>query len=133
MTEIQIPPADDVTAPWWDATRQRSLLVQVCECGNVQFPPRALCLRCGSMDGLGWRQSSGQGTVDSWTAVHRSADPAAELPYVIARVRLTDGPLLLTRLVGSNAEEWQIDDVVTVVWLGAEDGRALPVFRKAES
>lgn len=129
---IRIPAGDDVTTPWWEATRERRLLVQRCDdCGHTQHPPRALCTGCGRTGALGWAESAGRGTVDSWTAVYRSPDPAAEVPYTIARVRLGEGPILLTRLIGDDPEGWAIGEDVRVDWLAAEDGRALPVFRRA--
>jgi uncharacterized OB-fold protein len=126
---LSAPPPDDVSAPWWAATEERTLLVQECaECGSVQHPPRALCVSCGCLDRLGWRTASGRARVDSWTVVHRSPRPDAELPYVIARVRLAEGPVLLTRLVKGDPEAWGIGDDVVLDWHPLTDGRALPVF-----
>jgi len=131
MSELTLPAGDEITADWWAATVERRLLVQECrECGTVQHPPRALCTGCGHMDGLGWRDASGRGVVDSWTAVYRSPRPDAEVPYTIARVRLAEGPIVLTRLVGSDAEDWEIGAEVVLDWLPGSEGRALPVFRR---
>lgn len=130
MTEFVVPPADDVTGAWWDATRERRLLVQTCHgCGGTQHPPRALCIGCGRMDRLGWAEAAGRGTVDSWTAVYRSPRPGGDVPYVIARVRLADGPIMLTRLIGGDPEGWAVGAHVVVDWAPVDDGRALPVFR----
>jgi Predicted nucleic-acid-binding protein containing a Zn-ribbon len=127
----EIPAADDVTALWWEATKERRLLVQRCgHCGAAQHPPRALCTGCGRMDGLTWVEATGRGTVDTWTAVYRAPRPGVDVPYVIARVALEEGPILLTRLVGGDPESWQIGETVEVDWWPAADGRALPVFRR---
>lgn len=129
MTGASAAPPDEVTAPWWEATREHRLLLQTCtDCDGVQHPPRSLCARCGSTGSLGWREASGAGVVDTFTAVHRSPDPDAPVPYVIARVRLREGPLLLTRLEAAPVEAWAIDDPVSVAWQDLDDGRALPVF-----
>lgn len=123
----EVPPADEVTAEWWDATREHRLTVQSCAaCGHVQHPPRALCTGCGATDALRLTPASGTGTVDTFTIVHRAPRPGVEAPYVVARVRLDEGPILLTRLVGER--DWAIDDAVTVAWVDLPDGRALPVF-----
>jgi hypothetical protein len=130
--EGYLPPQDDLTAAWWDGTRERLLLLQRCgTCGEVQHHPRHVCLSCGATDGLGWVESDGSGTVDTFTVVHRAPRPDLEAPYVVARVRLDDGPVLLSRIVGEPGQlpEVRIGDVVSLAWEPLADGRALPVFR----
>jgi uncharacterized OB-fold protein len=125
----EIPAPDDVTSDWWDATRERRLTVQGCDdCGHLQHPPRALCTACGRLDTLSLRPTTGRGTVDSWTLVHRAPRPDVPTPYVVARVRLEEGPILLTQLLDDHA--WTIGDTVVVDWYAVPDGRALPVFRR---
>ena len=80
------------------------------------------------MDHLTLRDASGAGVVDASTVVHRAPRPDVEVPYTVARVRLAEGPILLTRLTGSN--DWTIGDAVTVDWVDLPDGRALPVFNR---
>lgn len=132
-----VPPPDEVTAPWWDATREHRLVLQTCpRCvragrPGTQHPPRALCIRCGT-DELSWAGSDGLGAVDSFTVVHRAPRPGVAVPYVIARVRLAEGVVLLTRLREREPDEWLIDDPVRVAWLDLDDGRALPVFVPAD-
>lgn len=124
-----IPDPDDVTAGWWDATREHRLTVQGCDsCGHVQHPPRVLCTACGRLDGLTLRPASGRATVDAWTVVHRAPRPEVETPYVVARVRLGEGPILLTQLLGDLS--WSVGDEVLLDWHDVPDGRALPVFRR---
>ncbi|GAA3203230.1 Zn-ribbon domain-containing OB-fold protein [Actinocorallia longicatena] len=120
---------DEITAPWWEATRRRVLTVQRClECGRLQHYPRALCTGCGG-DALDLVEVSGRGTVDSFTVVHRS--PAGEsTPYTVARVRLEEGPILLTRLTGDGP--WACDQPVRLSWTPLPDGLNLPVFTPLE-
>ncbi|GGM46003.1 Zn-ribbon domain-containing OB-fold protein [Dactylosporangium sucinum] len=134
MTAPEVPPADEVTQGWWAATTEHRLVVQSCgACDGVQHPPRALCIHCGSTERLGWRTASGTGTVDSFTVVHRAPRAGIEVPYVVARVRLDEGPILLTRLEGRDpGGEWVVDDRVRVAWADLPDGRALPVFHPVE-
>lgn len=131
MRPVDVPPADELTAGWWDATREHRLTVQGCGvCGRVQHPPRAVCTRCGSTEALGLQDASGRGAVDSWTVVQQAPVPDMEVPYVIARVRLDEGVLLLTRLEGQeDPGSWLTGDRVAVDWVDLPDGRALPVFR----
>ena len=111
---------------WWEATRNRRLLVQSCRtCGGRQHYPRSMCLRCGG-DDLGWVQATGGGVIYSFTHSHRSPDPAAfEPPYTIAIVTLDEGPRLLTTVVGPGIG---CDSRVRLGWKPLADGRNLPVF-----
>jgi uncharacterized OB-fold protein len=128
--EIELPPVDAVTQGWWDATRERRLVVQRCiACGHLQHYPRALCTACGA-SALDWHEVSGSGVVDSFTVVYRGL-PGYESPYVVARVRLAEGPILLTNLVEAEIDAWTCDAPVTVVWHPLSDGRHLPLFAPA--
>lgn len=131
MKPVEVPPPDEVTEGWWEATSRHRLTIQGCEgCGGVQHPPRAVCVHCGRTDVLRLRDAAGSGVVDACTVVHRSPVRDMELPYVIARVRLDEGVVVLSRLEGrEDPESWKIDDTVEVNWVDLSDGRALPVFR----
>jgi uncharacterized OB-fold protein len=125
----EVPPADEMTADWWEATREHRLTVQACTaCGHRQHPPRALCTGCGGTAPLVQQDVSGAGVVDTYTVVHRAPRTDVATPYVVARVRLAEGPILLTRLPSEPA----IGDAVTVGWVDLPDGRALPVFQPEE-
>jgi uncharacterized OB-fold protein len=78
------------------------------------------------MDALGLVPASGDGVVDSWTVVHRPPQPGVDVPYTVARIRLSEGPVMLTRLEGEGP--LAIGDPVQVQWVDLDDGRALPVF-----
>ncbi|WP_370614793.1 Zn-ribbon domain-containing OB-fold protein [Mumia sp. Pv 4-285] len=126
-----VPPADEVTAPYWDATREHRLTVQECTaCGHRQHPPRAVCTGCSSTTTLIQPDVAGTGIVDTFTVVHRPPRADLDAPYAVARVRLGEGPIVLTRLEGrADPESWSIGDRVEVVWTDLPDGRALPCFR----
>lgn len=128
--EPELPPIDAVTQGWWDATREQRLVVQECTtCGHLQHYPRALCTACGGGQ-TGWLEVSGRGSVDAFSIVHRGL-PGFDVPYVVARVRLAEGPILLTHLVDAAPESWACDDAVALTWRSLSDGRALPVFGPA--
>ena len=130
-TPGEVPPADENSAAFWAATSEHRLTVQCCAaCGHRQHPPRAVCTACSTLEGLAQVDVAGTGVVDSFTVVHRGPRPDVETPYVIARVRLDEGPLLLTRLTAGR--DWSIGDPVTVDWVDLPDGRALPVFTHTE-
>jgi uncharacterized OB-fold protein len=123
------PPVTPDTAEWWDATRSQRLLVQVCEdCRRAQFYPRSICTHCGGT-ALSLQPVSGYARVYSHTTVYRSPDPACfAAPYVVALVRLTEGPLMLTNIVGAGALGVRCDDALDLCWEALPDGRQLPLF-----
>ncbi len=130
-TPGEVPPADENSAAYWDATREHRLTVQSCTaCGAVQHPPKALCTGCGSMAHLTQVDAAGTGTVDTFTVVHRAPRPELSAPYTVARVRLAEGPVVLTRLEPAVPGEtgWRIGDPVAVAWVDLPDGRALPYY-----
>ncbi|MCF2526497.1 Zn-ribbon domain-containing OB-fold protein [Yinghuangia soli] len=125
----EVPPPDEVTGPWWDATRERRLVVQRCaDCGHRQHYPRALCTGCGKLSGE-FAEVTGRGRVDTFSVVHRAPRGGLEVPYVLARVRLAEGPVLVTNIVGCPPGDVVCDLPVVVDWRPLPDGRALPVFR----
>jgi hypothetical protein len=112
---------------WWEATRERRLLVQRCAaCGSHQHHPRPFCLACGG-DRVAFVEAEGRGVVWSFTEVHRSPSPDLQVPYRVSLVRLAEGPVLLTRITGGQV---RCDDPVRLTWLPLQDGRHLPVFEK---
>lgn len=131
MNLPEIAPADPLvvaeTAPWWDATRERRLLIQHCRgCGHLQHYPRPMCLDCGR-DDLDFVPAEGRGILHSFSMVHRSPDPEAyPAPYTVALVTLAEGPTIFTRLIG--VEHPVCDMPVILDWWPLADGRHLPVF-----
>lgn len=127
------PPTDpdDPGVGFWEATRERRLVVQTCgDCGHRQHYPRPLCLRCGATSAsLAFVEAAGTGTVVSHTRVSRAPFAGVEPPYVVAIVELAEGVRMLTRVVGADAIG--CDDPVVVAWAPLPDGRHLPVFRPA--
>jgi uncharacterized protein len=124
-----VPVPDEVTEGWWAGTRQHRLLLQRCgDCDRVQHPPRALCTGCGGTGRLGWHEAAGSGVVDAVTVVERAPSPAFTPPYVVARIRLAEGPVLLSNVVDSDPGQVAIGDPVRLRWRDLPDGRALPVF-----
>lgn len=123
-----VAPPDSQTQAFWDATRESRLVIQLCaSCGHHQHYPRAVCTSCGSPDVRGVT-AAGIGTLYSFTVVHRAPHPAFQPPYVVAMVRLDEGPVLLTNIEGDPAV-LRCDMPVAVVWEDLPDGRKLPLFQ----
>ncbi len=113
-----LPVPGPETEPFWAGCRAGELRVQRCTgCGQHQFYPRTLCTACAST-ALEWIAVSGHGTVLSFTVVHRplSAAYAGEVPYVVALVRLREGPTLMSNIIGGEAQALRVGAPVQVVF-----------------
>ncbi|MFI0404344.1 Zn-ribbon domain-containing OB-fold protein [Actinomadura sp. 3N508] len=116
---------DPLTAPFWDGCRQGELRVQQCAaCGAHQFYPRPFCLSCDGSD-VRWVATAGTGAVHSLTEVHVRVLEGLDPPYLVAVIELTEGPRLVSNIVGGAAA---IGDRVRVAWRDRRDAPPLPVF-----
>jgi uncharacterized OB-fold protein len=117
------------TELFWSATAQGRLLLPVCdECDTVIWYPRTLCPACASQS-VSWTEASGDGTVFSFTIVHRSMGRFHEsVPYVVAYVELAEGPRVLTNVIGCDPDAVHIGQPVHVVFCDTGEGSALYRF-----
>ena len=84
----------------WRTQRARYALEgTVCRrCEAVSFPPRDRCSRCGSEE-VEPRRLSGRGEIYSYSTVFQGPNGFAETaPYLVALVRLVEGPLVAAQL-----------------------------------
>lgn len=127
-------PLPDITPesrPYWEGCRRHELLLQRCgACGALQHYPRGVCATCWSPD-LEWQQSSGRGTVWTFTVVHRSQAPGFKdaLPYVLAYVELEEGVQMLTNLVECDPARVTIGMPVEVTFEAVTPEVSIPRFR----
>ncbi len=111
------------STPFWEAAAQGRLVLPRCRaCGEHHWHPRAMCPLCGSAD-LEWTASAGRGTVYSYSIVRAKSGP-----YVLAYVRLDEGPVLLTNLVDCAHDDVRIDQRVHARFRATDEGRSVPVF-----
>ena len=123
--------ADDDTRPFWEGCREHRLLFQKCQgCGHVRWPPSIACPVCysGNTELI---SSAGRGKVYTFAVFHKAVAPTFEgrVPYVAAVVELTEGPRILTNVVGCDPSEISCDMAVEIVWEDATDTVCLPKFR----
>jgi uncharacterized OB-fold protein len=124
-----MPRIDPLNKPFWDAARQGRLVVQTCDaCHDVRFPPSPRCPKCLS-SAQSWKQASGMGTLESWVDFHRAYWDGFkdDLPYRVCLVRLAEGPLLVSNLVGDSAAA-KLGAAVRVVFDRVSEDTALPKF-----
>ncbi len=90
---------------WRETPRRYNLGGSKCSsCSTVFFPPRSVCPTCSNHRASIGRmvpfQLSGEGEVLSYTVVHEAAEGFdMQVPYVLALVRTTEGPILTGQIV----------------------------------
>ena len=126
---IPLPRPTPLSQPHWDGCREGKLRVQRCDaCHHYVFIPQLLCPRCLGT-GLSWMDTSGLGTVYSFTIVHRPQRPEFAVPYVVAIVELDEGFHMLTNLVECRPEDVEVGLPVVVHFQRMSDAITLPYFK----
>ena len=124
--KIAAPPMNPEVEPFFAATAQGKLLVKRCAaCNQSHHYPRTLCPHCGS-DRTEWRESSGQGTIYSYSVMRR-----VPIPYAIAYVTLPEGVTMLTNIVDCDLDGLRVGQAVKVVFKPTDGGPPVPMFTKA--
>jgi uncharacterized protein len=117
-----------LTAEFWDAARDRTLVRPVCsDCGKNFFSPQIACPRCLSLQWT-YQPSSGRGTVYSATVVHRAPYPGLTAPYRLAIIDLEEGWSMLATVDGDPHQPLAIGTPVQVGWSQTVDGQVIPMF-----
>lgn len=125
-----VPEPTEETREFWEGCRSGELRLQKCAaCGTVQFPPRRHCSGCLATE-LRLEPASGRGEVRSWSVVRYPLTPAfePEAPYVVALIRLDEGPTLMAGL-RCTPEDARIGRRVTVEFEPRSDEIFVPYFR----
>ncbi|HDN83343.1 MAG TPA: Zn-ribbon domain-containing OB-fold protein [Candidatus Altiarchaeales archaeon] len=90
------------------------------ECTNCKekfFPPRNICPKCRRKGSIREFKFSGEGEIYSYTVIHASPEGFEfQKPYVIAIVKLKEGPLLLSQIVDCDPEDVAIGKKVEKVF-----------------
>ncbi|HZS83508.1 MAG TPA: OB-fold domain-containing protein [Stellaceae bacterium] len=131
MSAYPQPHADADNHPLIEGWREGRLMIQVCGgCSHTFFYPRPLCPYCWSAE-LSWKAASGRGTIVSFSLVNRPNAPAffAEVPIILAEIRLDEEVLLIARVIAREASSIRSGLPVELV-SGPEAARyPLPTFR----
>ena len=124
------PPISAAAAPYWDAARERRLVLQRCTvCEEAIHFPREACPGCLGTD-LEFVAAEGVAIVYACSTMPAPGNPgmAGRAPYVVALVDLPEGVRMLANVVGEGALDVAVGDEVHVAWEPLADGRHLPVF-----
>lgn len=117
-----------LTTEFWEEIKKGKLVRPVCQdCDNSFFSPQTLCPQCQS-DNWKFRESSGKGSIYSFTIVHRPPDNAYPTPYIIIDVELEEKWRMYSRLLECSPSEVHIGQPVEVSFQEFR-GEMLPFFR----
>ena len=125
-----LPKIDSLNQGFWNNARAGKLTVQACkECGDKRYPASPVCPKCLSSD-QEWVAVSGKGTLESWVDFHRAYWDGfkEDLPYRVCLVRLTEGPVMVSNLVGPS-DHAKVGAPVDVVFDAVTDEVTLPKFK----
>ena len=89
-----------------------------------------MCSECRSMK-WDYIESSGRGTVNSFTVLHHPQFPGYDYPLTIILVDLEEGTRLTSQLVECDRGDVSFGMAVEMLIQEDEDGFKIPVFRPA--
>jgi len=121
----------DFSMPYWEATRQKKLLIQYCKAtGKYQHFPRPVSIFTGRRRDIEWREVSGKGTLFSYTIAHRGTPLfRGSEPYAVVNVTLDIGVNVIANMVNCKAEELKVGMKAKPYWHPLEDGTHLLMFQ----
>jgi uncharacterized OB-fold protein len=131
--KLPLPKARGRAAEFYGFCKNHELRFQRCtNCGRWRHVPRDMCAKCGSFN-WEWAQSSGKGTLFSWTTATQPMMPqfAESVPYSPAVVELEEGVRLVTWLMDVKPEELELGMPLQVVFDDVTPEVTLPKFRRA--
>jgi len=131
MPEIlkQLPAITALNKPFWEAARRHELVAYQCSNCGTYYSQVTECTACDSPR-MGWVKVSGKGQVFTSCIFHQAFHPAwkDDIPYNAAYVKLDEGPLLISNIVGCANEDIYIGMPVEVVFEDVTDEVTLPKF-----
>lgn len=126
-----LPVLTDENRPFWDAARDHELKMQECEaCRHIRYPISHVCPECLSAR-FSWRKLSGDGEILSYVVFYQkyNAAFAEDIPYNVTLVQLTEGPRMISNIVGVNNDVPKVGDRVEVVFDSVTPEITIPRFK----
>jgi uncharacterized OB-fold protein len=128
-----LPTVTPDSEEFWKSTHDRAMKLQKCDrCGRFWYYPGPVCHYCASTE-FTWTAVSGDGTIYSYSVLERAKGNPFEgdVPIAIVLVRLAEGPVMMSNLVGYDDAQLAIDLPVRIDYEDVDDSITLPVFRPA--
>ncbi len=126
-----VPEITDISRHFWEAVQRDELCLQRClACSAWIYYPNRRCTSCYS-DELEWQTCSGRGSVWSYSVVHQAPYESyrVDVPYILAMVRLEEGPQMMTNLLNCDPGELEIGLPVVFTTETRSDGFKIPQFQ----
>lgn len=97
----------DIPRFWRNLKSRYNLIgVKCTNCGEKFFPPRHFCPECRRMSRLEDFKMKGIGTVVTYTIIHTPMEGFEnQVPYILAIIKLSDGPTITTQIVDCAIDE----------------------------
>jgi len=93
-----LPRKEPFNLPMWEALARHEFVVPKCnQCGDWNWIPYPACRTCLSQD-LTWTPVSGNGTLMTFSIVHRGPPTFGKDPYVVGMLELAERPRSLVVL-----------------------------------
>jgi uncharacterized OB-fold protein len=97
--------------PMWESIENKAWALQYCaESDSFRYPPSPICPDSLSMD-YEWRPIKGTGEIMSWVIFSHHYFDDHPPPYNSIAVRLDEGPIVMSNLVGEKPAEGE-------TWIG---------------
>jgi uncharacterized OB-fold protein len=117
---------------FWRNTKSRYNLYGV-RCGTCEesyFPPRKICPSCRRASKLKGVKLDATGEIVTYTIIHSAPEGfEKQTPYIMAIVKLSEGPMLTTQIVDCENDEVEIGMSVKGVFRKiSESGRDGPIY-----
>ena len=121
---------DPADLPFWEACAEGKFLLHRCERCARHYWPASRCVEHGDA-AMQWVQASGSGHVYTYTVMHRvyTPDTRGKVPFVIAVVRLAEGPFYHSNILDCAFDAVAIDIALEVVMTPHDSGLTIPQFR----
>jgi uncharacterized OB-fold protein len=131
--ERPAPIPNELTKPFWDACKDKKLVLQNCPaCARLHYPPAQKCSKCGS-DKLEWKEVKGRGHIDVYFVIRdsrirgfRSAQP---VNFAVVTLDEDPGINFLSNLPGRAAGDVPTGAPVEVMFEQTSNGQFVPEWR----
>jgi uncharacterized OB-fold protein len=119
---------DEHSAPFFEAAAERRLLLRYSPSSGEWSEPAARVCSVSQADDLEWRESSGVGTLVTWTIKPgRATETQPAVPTTIGVVELEEGPWLTLQLPDVDPDALGVGTPVRIDWVQPEGSEHLPV------
>lgn len=125
---------DPLDVPFWQACREGRFLLHRCGICHRHYWPASRCIEHGAR-AMEWVDSSGRGTLYTYTVMHHAYTPAmkSKVPYVVGVIKLEEGPFFHSNVIDCPLEQIAVDMPLVAVMRPHESGLVVPVFRPTGS